>query len=87
MMLPPTVAMFLICGDAVSDAACAMAAYRLFKSALSASSVSVIAAPMMSSPSFSSKTCSSGIFFRKTKSLSSRTSFFSSGMMSVPPPM
>ena len=26
MMLPPTVAMFLICGDAVSDAACAMAA-------------------------------------------------------------
>lgn len=24
-MLPPTVAMFLICGDAVSDAACAMA--------------------------------------------------------------
>jgi len=25
MMLPPTVAMFLICGDAVSDAACAMA--------------------------------------------------------------
>ena len=26
-MLPPTVAMFLICGDAVSDAACAMFGY------------------------------------------------------------
>jgi len=26
MMLPPTVAMLRICGDAVSDAACAMAA-------------------------------------------------------------
>ena len=87
MMLPPIVAMLRICGDAVSDAACATAAQRAFTSSLSASSVSVTPDPMITLPSCSRSSCSSGTFLRKTKSLSSRTSFFSSGMMSVPPPI